>query len=70
LAKADAEILIEKARQAIQSERDEAIEDLRHEFADVTIMAAGKVIGESLDKESHKKLIDKVLNENQTLKHG
>ena len=70
LAKKDAEILIERARQAIQAEKDEAIEELRREFADVTIMAAGKVIGESLDKQSHKALIDKILNENQTLKRG
>ena len=70
LAKKDAEMLIERARIAIQSEKDEAIEELRREFADVTIMAAGKVIGESLDQQSHKALIDKILNENQTLKRG
>jgi F-type H+-transporting ATPase subunit b len=70
LAKKDAEILIERARQAIQAEKDEAIEELRREFANVTIMAAGKVIGVSLDKQSHKALIDKILNENQTLKRG
>jgi F-type H+-transporting ATPase subunit b len=70
LAKKDAEMLIERARLAIQAEKDEAIEELRREFADVTIMAAGKVIGESLDKQSHKTLIDKILNENQTLKRG
>jgi len=70
LAKKDAEMLIERARQAIQAEKDEAIEELRREFADVTILAAGKVIGESLDKQRHKALIDKILNENQTLKRG
>jgi len=70
LAKKDAEALIEKARQAIKAERDGALDELRQEFADITIMAAGKVIGESLDKESHKKLIDKVLKENQTLNKG
>ena len=70
LAKKDAEMLIERARLAIQAERDAAIEELRREFADVTIMAAGKVIGESLDKQSHKALIDKILSENQTLKRG
>jgi F-type H+-transporting ATPase subunit b len=70
LAKKDAEILIEKARLAIQSEKDEAIEELRREFADVTILAAGKVIEESLDKKGHKELIDKILNSNQTLKRG
>lgn len=70
LAKKDADILIERARLAIQAEKDEAIEELRREFADVTILAAGKVIGESLDKEKHKILIDNILSENLTIKHG
>jgi F-type H+-transporting ATPase subunit b len=70
LAKKDAEALIVRARQAIKAERDSAIDELRHEFADLTIMAAGKVIGQSLDKESHRELIDKVLKESQTLKKG
>jgi F-type H+-transporting ATPase subunit b len=70
LAKKDAEALIEQARQAIKAEKDEAVEELRREFADVTIMAAGKVIGASLDKQSHKALIDKVLNESKSLKKG
>ncbi len=70
LAKQDSEVLIEKARQAIKTERDSALDELRQEFAELTIMAASKVVGESLDKETHKKLIDKVLQENQTLKKG
>jgi F-type H+-transporting ATPase subunit b len=70
LAKRDAEALIERARQAIKTERDDAIEELRQQFADLTILAASKVIGESLDKESHKELIDKVLKESQTLNKG
>ncbi len=69
-AKQDAEVLISRARQDIKSERDEAIDELRQQFADLTILAAGKVIGESLDKETHKQLIDKVLRESQTLKKG
>jgi F-type H+-transporting ATPase subunit b len=67
-AKQDAEVLLDRAKQEIQSERDEAIGELRSQFADLTILAAGKVIGESLDKETHRKLIDKVLQESQTLK--
>jgi F-type H+-transporting ATPase subunit b len=70
LAKQDAEALVSRARQAIKAERDGAIDELRQEFADLTIMAAGKVIGESLDKEAHRELIDKVLKESQTLKKG
>jgi F-type H+-transporting ATPase subunit b len=70
LAKKDADAIIERAQQAIKTERDAALDDLRREFSDLTILAASKVIGESLDKESHKKLIDKVLKENQTINRG
>ncbi len=70
LAKKDADEIIERARQDIKAERDEAISELRKEFADLTVLAAGKVIGETLDKESHKKLIDKVLQESQNLNQG
>ena len=69
-ARQEAESLITKARTEIQRERDEAIEELRKEFADLTILAAGKVIDRSLDKEAHRQLIDKVLEESTTLKKG
>jgi len=62
--------LVEKARLEIQRERDEAIEELRKEFTDLTIEAAEKVIEQSLDKEAHRQLIDKVLEESETLKKG
>jgi len=66
--KLDAESLITRARVEIQRERNEAVDELRHEFADLTILAAGKVIDRSLDKETHRKLIDEVLKESTTLK--
>jgi len=69
-AKQEAEILINRARTEIQRERDEAIGELRKEFADLTIMAAEKVIDKSLDKEAHRRIIDKVLEESTTLKKG
>ncbi len=67
-ARQDAETLITRARVEIQRERDEAIDELRKEFADLTIMAAEKVIDRSLDREAHRQLIDKVLKESTTLK--
>ena len=69
-ARQEAEALIEKARLEIQRERDEVIDELRQEFTDLTIEAAGKVIERSLDKEAHRELIDKVLEESSTLKKG
>lgn len=67
-AKKEAEKLIIRARTEIQQERDAAVNEVRREFADLTVLAAGKVIEKSLDKEKHRELIDKVLEESGTLK--
>ena len=69
-AKSEAEALIDRARSEIQRERDEAIDQLRQGFADITIEAAGKVIDRTLDKKTHRDIIDKVLRESTTLKKG
>ncbi len=69
-ARQEAEAVLTRAREEIQRERDEVIGELRKEFADLTILAAEKVIDRSLDKEAHRQLIDKVLEESSTLKKG
>jgi len=60
-AKKDAEALLERARGEILLEKDRAISELRKEFADITIAAAGKIINEELDTDKHRKVIDEVL---------
>jgi F-type H+-transporting ATPase subunit b len=67
-ARHEAEILIDRARVEIQRERDEAIGEVRREFADLTVLAAGKIIEKSLDKKDHRELIEKVLEESSALK--
>jgi F-type H+-transporting ATPase subunit b len=62
-ARREGESLLTKARGEIQRERDESIGELRREFADLTIQVAEKVIERSLDKEAHRQLIEKTLDE-------
>ena len=62
-ARRDSEIQLERARSEIQLERDQAIAELRKEFADLTVSAAEKVIGQSLDRQAHQRLIDEALAE-------
>ena len=62
-AGAETETMLERARQEIQRERDLAIAQLRTEFSDLTIRAAERVIGQSLDAEAHERLIDEVLTD-------
>jgi len=61
IAQADADALLGRARNEIQLERDQAIAELRNEFAGLTIAAAEKVINESLDRNQHRRLIDEAL---------
>ena len=62
-ARADAEQIVSRAREEVQVERDQAIEQLRREFADLTITAAERVTRQSLDRAAHQRLIDEVLVE-------
>ena len=60
-ANRDREDSLERARAEIQLERDRAVADLRREFADITVSAAEKVIGQSLDRTAHQRIIDEAL---------
>ena len=57
-AKKNAEKLIEKAKSEIAKERDDAMQALRVEVADLTIAASKKIIGESLDEAKQKAIIN------------
>lgn len=69
-AEVEAETLLTRARVEIRRGRDEVVDELRREFASIAILAAGKVIDRSLDKEAHRQVIDKVLKESGGLKKG
>ena len=67
-ARQEAQAVISRARAELERERDEVIDDLRHEFVDTAILAAEKVINEALDKEKHRRLIEQALEESITFK--
>ncbi len=60
--------IVDRARSELEAERDKIVGDLRHEFVDISIAAAEKVIKETLDREKHRKLIEETLQESVTLK--
>ncbi len=62
-ARQEAEQIVARARQEIQQERDLAIARVREEFADLTIAAAERVIGQALDRDAHERLIQEMLAE-------
>ncbi|MGE3855699.1 MAG: F0F1 ATP synthase subunit B [Dehalococcoidia bacterium] len=60
-ARADADRIVERARQEMEQERLQAVQALRAEFADLTVRAAERVVGQSLDRSAHQRLIDEVM---------
>lgn len=60
-AQRDRDASMERARAEIDLERDRAIAELRAEFAEITVAAAEKVIGQSLDRQAHERVIDETI---------
>jgi len=66
-AEKQTEKILKRAQVEIEQERDEIINELRQQFANLTIMTAGKVIDKTLDKKAHRELIEKALEESSGL---
>jgi F-type H+-transporting ATPase subunit b len=67
-ARAEALAMVERTRAEMERERDRLIDELHQEFVDTALLAAEKVISEALDKEAHRRLIDKTLEQSAALK--
>ncbi len=52
-----------KAKANIEQEKEAAIEELRREFATLALTAAERVVERSIDKPTHKDIIEKVLEQ-------
>jgi F-type H+-transporting ATPase subunit b len=69
-ARQEAENILNKAKVEIERQREKDIEELRSQFADIAILAAEKVIKETLDKEKHRKLIEEVITKDAKFKQN
>src|SRR5207237_8975517 len=65
-AREQAQGLIAKARAEIQQEREKAVQDLREQVADLAVLAASRIIGESLDAKKHRELVQRAMQEAET----
>ena len=62
-AEAESKRTVEAARREIEAERDQAVRAVRSEVASLVVAATEKVIGETLDDQKHRDLIDKAIKE-------
>ena len=61
--KAQMNEMLNRAREEVRREREAAVEEVRREFASIAILAAERVVEQSLDEDSHRDLIDHVLED-------
>ena len=54
---------LEETRRQIEAETKRALEQIRTEVAELTLVAASKVTGKSLDDADHRRLIDEAIGE-------
>ena len=55
--------LKEKAQLEISQNKEEAMNSIKGDVADLTVNLAGKLLSQQLDSEGHRQLIDRYLNE-------
>ncbi len=69
-ARAEVQSIVERTRAEMERERDKLIDELRREFVATALLAAEKVISETLDEKTHRRLIEKTLEESTSFKRN
>ena len=62
-AQAEAAGMIEKAHAAIEADKKAAIAELQGSVADLSVAVASRLIGEDLNDDEHRKIIERYVNE-------
>ena len=57
-AEQEAQNTVVRAQEEIRAERDRVFAELRTQVGEIAVELAGRVVGQSLDKQAHEKLID------------
>lgn len=61
-AQGEADKVIAKTRAQLEQERQQVVSELRREMADLVVSAAGRVIGESMDDRTQRRLVEEFLH--------
>jgi F-type H+-transporting ATPase subunit b len=62
-AEEEARNTVVRAQEEIRAERDRVFQDLRAQVGDIAVELAARVVGASLDKKAHERLIDEYIDQ-------
>jgi F-type H+-transporting ATPase subunit b len=66
-ARADARKVIEQAKEQIEYERKQMLAEVRQQVVQLSLLAAQKVVSQSLDEQAHRRLVADFLAQTDTL---
>lgn len=62
-AEEEAQATVARAQEEIRAERDRVFQELRTQVGEIAVELAGRVVGASLDKGAHERLIDEYIDQ-------
>lgn len=62
-AEQEAQATVTRAQEEIRVERDRVLQELRGQIGDIAVELAARVVGKSLDKQTHEQLIDEYIDQ-------
>jgi F-type H+-transporting ATPase subunit b len=62
-AEQEAQATVARAQEEIRAERDRVFGELRGQVGEIAVELAGRVVGQSLDKGAHERLIDEYIDQ-------
>jgi F-type H+-transporting ATPase subunit b len=62
-AEQEAQGTVARAQEEIRAERDRVFQELRGQVGEIAVELAGRVVGQSLDKRAHERLIDEYIDQ-------
>ena len=65
-ARAEADLIVKNAERQIQLETSRALQQIRHEAVELSVMIASKIIQRNLTREDNERLIDEALRQVQS----
>lgn len=68
-AKSEADTIVKSAERQIQLETTRALQQIRHEAIDLSVMIASKILQRNLSKEDNERLIDDTLKQMEARKN-
>lgn len=62
-AEQESQSIVARAQEEIRAERDRVFQELRAQLGDIAVELAGRVVGRSLDRSAHERLIDEYIDQ-------